>query len=316
MSPISQATRPILCADDFGISASVSTGIAELAASRRVSAASAIVTLPNWQREGQRLASLRNRIAIGLHVNLTLGAPLTPAHDLAPSGTFSTVATLIKRCLTLRPPDAREVTLEVQRQVDRFEQVTGYAPDFIDGHQHVHILPGIRHAFLDAIQSVFPGRQPLIRNPGDGLLPIILRNGAIGKAVTVATLAAGFGSAVRTLGFPTNRGFSGFSAFDPAIPYAAELESYFRCTGHCHMIMCHPGYVDRELGERDGLVERRIDELRCLLSAPALPDRIWHVERRHDGHAPAWTNGNLASAAPVSALLTEGYVQSREVELS
>jgi predicted glycoside hydrolase/deacetylase ChbG (UPF0249 family) len=37
---------------------------------------------------------------------------------------------------------------ELQAQVAAFEDASGCRPDFIDGHQHVHHLPGVRQAVL------------------------------------------------------------------------------------------------------------------------------------------------------------------------
>jgi len=296
---------PILCADDFGISSGVSFGIEELAATDRISAASAIVTLPTWNREGLRLAALRERIAIGLHVNLTVGAPLAPMPDLAPSGSLPHLKDLLKRCFSGQPPNASEVALEVQRQIDRFEEGTGHAPDFIDGHQHVHVLPGIRQGFLRALISRFQEGRPFVRDPADSFAAILARRCAVPKALSVAVLAAGFGAALRQAGFPTNNGFSGFSNFSTAVSYADELESFFQRTGRRHLIMCHPGYADAELSRLDPVVARRREELRCLLAAPALEERIWHVGPRQENRLRAWceeahrTTNNGQSAGAV-----------------
>ena len=120
----------ILCADDYGISAGVNAGIQELASVERISAASALVTLPSWLRYAGRLAELRNHIAIGLHVNLTLGAPLSSMPKSSPSGTFPSIKDLLIRCLSDRL-DEDEIATEISRQIIRFEDQTGYVPDFM-----------------------------------------------------------------------------------------------------------------------------------------------------------------------------------------
>lgn len=282
---------PILCADDFGISPGVGSGIETLAEANRISATTAIVTLPTWSREGARLSALRARIAIGLHVNLTLGAPLGPAPDLAPSGMLPSLKALVARCLCGRAPNASEVALEVGRQIDRFADVVGYLPDFIDGHQHVHVLPGIRGGFLRALSSRFSDHRPLVRDPSDRIGAIVARGCAVSKALSVAALGYGFGAALRGAGFPANSGFSGFSSFDARISYADELERSFRFAGPRHLIMCHPGYVDAELIRLDPVVTRRREELRCLLSAPHLDTRIWHMGPRCEHRLQSWTAG-------------------------
>lgn len=289
MPPSNPDARVILCADDFAISPGVSRGIEELAALGRISATSAIVTLPRWRSEGVRLAALRRYVAIGLHVNLTVGAPLGAVASLAPSGSFSPLKDLVARCVTGRAPDPADVAREVQRQIARFEDSTGYAPDFIDGHQHVHVLPGIRQGFLLALATRFPDGRPFVRDPSDRVTAILKRRRGASKAMTVALLASGFGSALRRAGFPTNHGFSGFSRFSRAEGYGEELESFFRCAGSGHLIMCHPGYPDPQLARLDPVVARRRDELVALRKAPDLPKRIWHVgDRSGDDGGLAW----------------------------
>ena len=301
MRTSSDSVAPILCADDFGISSGVSSGIEELAETHRISATTAIVTLPSWPREGLRLSALRDRIPIGLHVNLTLGAPLAPMPDLAPSGTLPRVGDLLKRCLFGPRPRAREVAQEVGRQLDRFAETTGHPPDFIDGHQHVHVLPGIREGFLCALALHFPDRLPFVRDPSDSFSAIATRGCAVSKALSVAALSYRFGAALRRVGFASNRGFSGFSSFDSQTSYADELERSFRSAGRRHLIMCHPGYVDAELSRVDPVVTRRREELRCLLAAPELETRIWHMGPRSERRLQLWTGGEYRPPADFEA---------------
>jgi predicted glycoside hydrolase/deacetylase ChbG (UPF0249 family) len=269
------------------MAAGICDGVDELAAERRLSATSAIVTLPSWHRYGPRLANLRSRIAIGLHVNLTLGSPLGPMPRLAPSGKFPHLRDLLASSLAgLSSCD--EVAGEVSRQIARFEEVVGHVPDFIDGHRHVHVLPGIRAGFLEAMQDRFPTGRPLLRDPGDSLTSIIRRRSTVAKALGLAALAFGFGASARRAGFPTNHGFAGVSAFDSSSSYAAELEASLTHPGRRHLVMCHPGYPDAELRPLDAVVERRRDELDVIRTSPGLPDVIWHLGRRDAHGLPEW----------------------------
>src|SRR5262249_759423 len=74
----------ILCADDFGMAPGISEAILSLAEGRRLSATSALVTGPLWPRYGPMIARLRNRVAVGLHINLSFGRPLGAMPRLAP----------------------------------------------------------------------------------------------------------------------------------------------------------------------------------------------------------------------------------------
>lgn len=280
----------ILCADDFGISDGVSRGIEELIHARRLSATGAIVTLPNWSSHARRLALLRPQAAVGLHVNLTLAAPLGPMPSWAPLGKLPVLGDAIRRALLGRI-DRDEIAAEIGRQIDTFTQAAGFPPDFVDGHQHVQSLPGIRDALLDALSERFPGREPLVRDPADSVRAIRRRGAAVTKSLVIAALSVGFGNRVRRAGFPTNLGFSGVSPFTPGSSFERELAAFFATPGPRHLVMCHPGHGDDALRRLDPVVERRSEELSALMHMPGLPEAIWHVERHRDIDYPVWPGG-------------------------
>lgn len=277
----------ILCADDFAMTEGVSLGIGELALARRLSATSAIVTLPAWERQASRLRELRAYLAIGLHLNLTLGAPLGPMPTLAPDRELPAHPDLVRRALTGRLRKD-EIAAEMERQLDRFVEGTGFAPDFIDGHQHVHALPVVRTALIAVLRRRATIPPPLVRDPADQLSAMLRRRAASKKAIVISLLSLGFGERVRAAGFPTNQGFAGVSTFDLDSPYREELNSFFAARGRRHMVMCHPGYVDAALDNLDDVVERRHQELDALFAAPGLESAIWHVRRRADGPLVDW----------------------------
>jgi chitin disaccharide deacetylase len=277
----------ILCADDFAITPGVTRGIRDLARARRLSATSAIVTMPGWETDAAVLRDLRGYLAAGLHLNLTLGAPLSAMPRLAPDGEFPDSVHIVRKSLSLTL-DLAEVKNEIAQQLERFITGTGFPPDFIDGHQHVHALPGIRTALLDVLVRRFPNIKPLIRDPADTWTAIAKRKTSVIKAAGLSILAHGFGKRARILGFPVNHGFAGFSAFDMKRPYAGELDCFFAMRGPRHLVMCHPGYVDETLADLDIVVERRRQELDALFAAPHLDSAIWHVRRRADGPPVDW----------------------------
>ncbi len=290
-----QSTRPapvILCADDYAMTDGISAAIEELATERRLSATSALVTSHHWPAHAPRLARLRDQLAIGLHVNLTLGEPLGSMPRLAPSGRFPSLSKLLDLAMSRRLTEA-EIAAEVGRQLDRFEHVLGQPPDIIDGHQHVHALPQIRNALLKTLADRYPNRKPLIRDPADTPTAILARRAATIKALGLSVLTAGFGARARDLGFPTNRGFSGVSPFNEKVPYSRELEHFFRRPGSCHLIMCHPGFPDAELASLDPVVQRRRTEFETLRDAPQLPERIAHPHRDWTGRI-AWSPADAA----------------------
>lgn len=281
MRPAQIAPGPqvILCADDYAISDTVSAGIEELASAGRLSATSCMVTFPEWPRLAQHVAKLSGQIAIGLHVNLTAGTPLGPMPHLAPGGTFPAVGTLIVSAAR-RTIDVEEIELEVRRQLDAFGQATGFQADFLDGHQHVHAVPGVRAGVLAAAHELTQSGALLLRDPTDGVSRIVRRKTFITKALSVSAIGFGLAKAARLAGFVTNEGFSGFSDFNPSSPYSCELEASLTACGPKHLTMCHPGHADDVLAKRDSVTARREQEFTALMAAEGLTDRLWHPDRR------------------------------------
>lgn len=286
----------ILCADDYALTEGVSRAIGELAAARRLSATSVIVTSPHWKAAAPRLLVHRGRLSIGLHLDLTLGPATGPIRLLAPKRRFPGLARLIGLSV-LRILDTGEIAAEISRQLDLFEGALGFPPDHIDGHQHVHALPVVRQALIDVVARRYPVNPPMLRDPADSLESIKLRGLSVRKARVVNALAKGFGDAARSRGLPVNLGFSGFSDFDLERPYGEELRQAFLAPRSPHIVMCHPGHVDADLAARDPVVERRQMEYDALMREPDLAQRIWRPSRPSDGAPIAWPQVAKAEAA-------------------
>lgn len=285
----------ILCADDFAIGEGVSASIEELARAGRLSATSAIVTTSHWAGHAARLRRLRDRLAVGLHIDLTHGRPLGAMPRLAPGGRFPPIGA-VTRAAVLGRIDRAEIEAEVARQLGHFEEALGFAPDHVDGHQHVHALPGIRRAVLAMLARRFPNGGPLFRDPSDLRGAAAAKGGAAAKALAVAMLSRGFGGAARRAGFAVSDRFAGFSAFDRRRPFAEELAAALRVKGRRAIVMCHPGRpeAEPEPGVADPISARRGDELAALREAPGLAASIWHPARAADGAAFVWDSGGEA----------------------
>lgn len=257
-------TQVVLCADDYAISAGVSRGILELAAAGRISATSAMSVAAGWPELARGLDSVRDRIGIGLHLTFTGLGPLGPMPRFAGEGRFPVLADVVGMALTGRLP-AAEIAAEIDRQLDAFAGAIGGPPDFVDGHQHVHALPGIRSPLIAALERRGHAGRVWLRDPSDNPVAIIRRGVSAAKALAVAGLSFGFGAEARRAGFATNRGFAGFSAFDPGRDLARDFERFLAAPGPAHLVMCHPGHV--VAGEAlDDVVEARERELAFLAS--------------------------------------------------
>ncbi len=255
----------ILIADDYGLTEGVSRAILSLLASGRISGTGSMTNQSGWPELAKNLAPYYGKAELGLHVTLTLGRPLGPMPLLAPTGDLPTLGQILKASL-LGNLSKREISAEITRQIAEFDAQTGRLPDFIDGHQHVHILPTIRSALWEAIEQYRPGWRPWLRNPADHLGAIMARGVSVGKSLFIAFLAQGFVVSAKKRGFLVNDSFSGVSDFDPKGDFAGDFRRYLLVSGERHLVMCHPGHSDAALAALDPVTTARDLEFEFLRS--------------------------------------------------
>ena len=156
----------VLAFDDFAFTPAVSAGILQLLEAGRISATGAMTNRPSWQADAAQLRAFAGRADLGLHLNLTVGEPLGRMTGLAPAGTLPRMDEMIRASLARSLPGA-EIAAEIERQLDAFEQAMGAPPDFVDGHQHVHGLHGVREPLLDRLKATKGFSQVQSYNIGD-----------------------------------------------------------------------------------------------------------------------------------------------------
>ena len=246
--------RIILCADDYGISPGVSAAIRDLIARRRINATSVMVVAPSFNRSeaDALLAAAATHGAIGLHVTLT--APFAPlSHGFAPlgRGAFLSLAVTLRRAL-LRSLKPRLLTIEILRQFEAFDAAFGRPPDFVDGHQHVHLFPQIRDAFLRVTKE--GGTKGL----GAPVRPAV---GAQAPHRSQGALARWFEPSLPGLadksGLRINPAFAGTYTFRSSADYTRLFENFLDGMPEGGVIMCHPGKADAELSRVDTLTDLR-----------------------------------------------------------
>ena len=266
-------TQVCLIADDFAMTAGVSRSILELLDAGRLSGTGVMTTFGHWADLAQELRGFDGRADLGLHLNLTLGRPLAPVRALADGGELPGFGALARRAFALGL-DPAAIEAEISRQLDAFARHFGRLPDFIDGHQHVHVLPGVRGALLRAARRHYAGSAlPWIRDPFDTPGAILARGVAVPKALVIAGLSAFWSRTLATQGFPSNDGFAGVSPFDPKRDFGEDFSAFLRVPGARHLVMCHPGHIDDELRRLDPVVETRALE-HAFLVGPGLPHAL------------------------------------------
>lgn len=210
------------------MNAAVDAGILGLAGLGRLSATSLLVDGPAAARDVPAL--LDAPLQIGLHLNLT--------ESFGQPGLCLPLRQLIQAAY-LRSLPMAQVRDSIRRQLDRFRELTGRWPEYVDGHQHVHQLPGVRDALLQALGAV--GAHPWIRDTGRPRmagLPVGLRF----KACVIAALgAAGLRDRARAAGYSQNPGFLGVYDFKGGIPaYETWMSHWLAACRDGDVLMCHP----------------------------------------------------------------------------
>jgi predicted glycoside hydrolase/deacetylase ChbG (UPF0249 family) len=241
------ATRGVvLVADDYGIAPGVGRAIRDLHHRGRLSATSCMVVYPDFTEEGRLLRPYFDAADFGLHLSLTherrLGRLVTEAY----------VGRL----------DSATVAAEVDRQLALYERVMGRPPDFIDGHQHVHLLPVVRTAVVSAAARV----GAYVRLTCEPFASICSPGVAVGKAALLSLLSRPLARDVARAGLMHNNGFRGLRNFADPAPFRGLFRRMIRGAPAGTIIMCHPGHADSVLRARDSVVESREEEY-CYLAS-------------------------------------------------
>ncbi len=258
-----------LCADDYGISPGVNAAIRELILRGRINATSVMVAAPHFN--GDQVAALdtlnsgERRTAIGLHVTLT--APFKPiSADFIPlrNGQFLPLNEMLRTAIARRLQPERLV-IEIATQLRNFLDAFGRPPDFLDGHQHVHLFPQVRDAFLKVASEGAP--RAWVRQCGRARGARRLHDR---KALTLDLLSLGFRGKAKRLGVTVNPAFAGTYTFNAKAKFDKIFPRFLSGLPDGGLIMCHPGIVDSELEALNSLTTLREQEF-AFFSSDAFP---------------------------------------------
>jgi len=202
-----------------------------------------------------RVNAVERRAALGLHVTLTspfqpLSADFSPLRD----GRFLPLNDLL-RGATARRLRSKFLIAEIGGQLRAFADIFGRLPDFLDGHQHVHLFPQIRDAFLRVVAQEAP--YAWVRQCGRAKSGRRLHDH---KGLTLDILSVGFRRKAKRLGIATNPAFAGTYSFNSRANFATIFPRFLSGLPDGGLIMCHPGFVDGELKGLDSLTALREQE--------------------------------------------------------
>jgi len=271
----------IVNADDLGWTEGVNRGIAEAHRSGIVTSASLLANGAAFA-SAVELARATPGLGVGVHLNLSDGKPVSPVEKVSSiitdEGVFAGGAEALLLRVARRNLRLQEVEREWESQIQKISDA-GIRPTHLDGHKHIHMLPGlfeitVRLAKRHGIGAVRVSHEA-------STLRSALSSGETHNSATV--MKQGVQARVLKLLARDARALAeraGISTADYFCGIAQTGE--LTIDGMKHMllslpegtteVMCHPGYMDEELEK---------SATRLQDSRPAEVEILTHAEVRN-----------------------------------
>ncbi len=218
------------CADDYALNDQISDAIRILLQKNVIQATSCMTQSPIWQEQAKKLLHLQSgidhTIEIGLHLNFT--------HAFnTDENLYYPLSTLMLKAW-IRNLDREKIKQSLVEQWDFFIDAIGAAPNFIDGHQHIHQFPVIREILLEFLKEKnFNG---WIRNLNQ---TISSKNYRFKNQCLEYLGAHTTHTLIQKNHFLSNPYFSGIYDFKHD-HYAELIREWFSAIQDKTLIMCHP----------------------------------------------------------------------------
>jgi len=234
--------RLIVNADDFGLSEAVNEGIVE-AHQRGIATSTSLIASGAAFEHAVGLAKAIGTLDVGVHLTLTEEEPVSNRGDipsLLDGGRFHPHTTSFVRRYFAGRISLDEVERELDAQIARVV-ASGLRISHLDGHQHVHMVPGIRRV---AGRLAVKYGIPAIRFPREAPKAYMLREGGSARRLLQLFALNAFCAAADIGGAKRPDHFVGF--FYGGRLTKANLMQVLESLpseGTCEL-MCHPGRQD------------------------------------------------------------------------
>ena len=228
------ATYLIVNADDFNLTEGVTRGILDGHRHGIITSTTVMVNLPGLA-SSRDLARDAPGLGLGLHVNLTLGAPVLAA-GAVPSLVDASGRFVRDRERVGEVGVPSEIRDEAAAQAKRFEEAFGRRPTHMDTHYHMHRLPRVLAAVLEVAADLG--------------LPVR----AVTPEMAIQIRRRGLPAADRMVG---DVGPDAYWTVERLVTFIQTAEEGVT------ELMCHPGHADEALSVST-YREQREGELRAL----------------------------------------------------
>ena len=258
--------KVIINADDFGIAEGVNRGIAECHLNGVLNSASLLVNMPGT-KDAAELSQKMPGLKIGLHISLIGGQPVSRKEEVPflvnENGFFPKRGIdFIRKLVYTGTRMLKDVTREIRAQIELMKQF-GLKIEHIDSHDHIHIFPSIMEIVIKLAKEY---RIPRIRYPNQKVSYAANNFSQYFKGFLLSVLSS----------FSRNKLHkSGIAVCDHCWGLAESgnlneraLTAILRVLPEgLNEIMCHPGYVDRDLLEVFPVIYNWEEETKALTSS-------------------------------------------------
>jgi predicted glycoside hydrolase/deacetylase ChbG (UPF0249 family) len=248
----------IVNADDLGWTDGVNRGIAEAHSKGIVTSASILANGAAFDCAAA-LARATPALGVGVHLNLSNGKPLSAASEVASlvnahgefeGGPENLLLRMARRNLRLK-----EIESEWEKQIHAVVEA-GIHPTHLDGHKHVHMLPGLfqialrlakRHAIAAIrVSHEASSLRAALSSGKKQNRQVVIKQGVQARALKL--LARDARALAESAGIATADYFCGIAQTgELTVEGVAKLLKSLP-EGTTEM-MCHPGFTDAELGK-------------------------------------------------------------------
>ena len=248
----------IVNADDLGWTEGVNRGIAEAHRNGIVTSASLLANGRAFGN-GVELAGAMPGLRVGVHLNLSEGEPVAPREQVKSLVNEAGMLAGGPEGLLLRLARRGLVLEEVEREWDaqiRKVRGAGIQPTHLDGHKHVHMLPGLfeivlrlakRHG-IGAVRVALESSnlRAALAAGREHRASVVIKQGVQARGLKL--LARDAREQAERMGIATADYFCGIAQTGEMTRegVARLLRSLPEGTTE---LMCHPGFVDAELGK-------------------------------------------------------------------
>jgi hopanoid biosynthesis associated protein HpnK len=249
----------IVNADDLGWTEGVNRGIAE---AHRKGLVTSTSLLANGRAFGRALevARANPELGVGVHLNLSDGPPAAKPEQVLglvnEAGVFEGGPENLLLRIASRGLPLEEVEREWDAQIQKVRDA-GIAPTHMDGHKHVHMLPGLfpialrlakKHGIRAIRVSHEASKLRSVLSAGEQDTGVVLKQGVQARGLKL--LARDAREMADHAGLVTTDYFCGIAQTGALTREGVErlLENLPEGTTE---LMCHPGYADEELRRTD-----------------------------------------------------------------